>query len=60
MGSVPVLEHSPLDDMYSQWPCLLVDSFDTIDTSSFVWDDAKYDAFLDVFWLRDSLKERIL
>ena len=60
MGSVPVLEHSGLDDMVSQWPCLLVDSFDTIDTSSFVWDDAKYEAFLDVFWLRDSLKERIL
>jgi len=60
MGSVPVLEHSPLDDMYSQWPCLLVDSFDSIDTSAFVWDDAKYDAFLDVFWLRDSLKERLI
>jgi hypothetical protein len=60
MGSVPVLEHSGLDDMVSQWPCLLVDSFDAIDTSSFVWDDATYEAFLDVFWLRDSLKERIL
>lgn len=60
MGSVPILEHSNLDDMYSEWPCLLVDSFDTMDTSSFVWDDVKYEAFLDVFWLRDSLKERIM
>lgn len=60
MGSVPVIQHSGLDDMYSQWPCLLVDSLDTIDTSSFVWDDAKYAAFLDVFWLRDALRERLL
>lgn len=59
MGSVPVLEHSALDDMYSQWPCLLVDTFDTIDTTSFVWEDVKYEAFLDVFWLRHSLKERL-
>ena len=60
MGSVPVLEHSGLDDMYSQWPCLFVDSFDNIDTSTFVFDDSKYEAFLDVFWLRDSLKDRLL
>jgi hypothetical protein len=46
--------------MYSQWPCLLVDSLNSIDTSSFVWDDAKYEAFLDVFWLRDALRERLL
>jgi hypothetical protein len=59
MGSVPVLEHSGLDDMVSQYPCLLVDSFERIDTSSFVWDDAKYEAFLDVFWLRDGLKSRL-
>lgn len=53
MGSVPVIEHSGLDDMYSQWPCLLVDSVESVDTTSFVWDDAKYEAFLDVFWLRE-------
>lgn len=60
MGSVPVLEHSGLDDMYAQWPCLLVDSFENVDTSSFVWDDAKYESFLDVFWLREPLRERLL
>lgn len=60
MGSVPVLEHSGLDDMYSQWPCLLVDSFDTIDTSDFVFEPSKYEAFLDVFWLRDSLKGQLM
>jgi len=60
MGSVPVLERSGLDDMYAAWPCLLVDSFDSIDTSSFVWSDAKYESFLDVFWLRDSLKDLLL
>jgi hypothetical protein len=60
MGSVPVLEHSGLDDMYSQWPCLFVDSFDTIDTSSFGWDESKYEAFLDIFWLRDTLRDRLL
>lgn len=60
MGSVPVIEHSALDDMYAQWPCLLVDSFESVDTSSFVWDDAKYECFLDVFWLRETLRERLL
>ena len=60
MGSIPVLEHSPLDDMYSQWNCLLVDSIDSIDTTSVSWDPAKDDAFLDVFWLRDGLRDRLL
>ena len=60
MGSVPVVEHSGLDDMVSQFPCLIVDSFDTIDTSQFQWDVSKYEAFLDVFWLRDKLKYRLL
>ena len=60
MGSVPVIQRSGLDDMYSQWPCLLVDSFDAIDTSGFVWDDARYEAFLDVFWVRETLRERLL
>ena len=59
MGSVPVIQHSGLDDMYHQWPCLLVDSLDVVDTSSFVWDSAKYEAFLDVFWIRDALTQRI-
>lgn len=60
MGSVPVLEHSGLDDMYEKWPCLLVDSFQSVDTSSFIFDESKYDAFLDAFWLRDALKEQLL
>lgn len=60
MGSVPVLEHSGLDDLYSQWPCLIVDSFETVDTSNFVFDSSKYESFLDTFWLRDSLKDRLL
>jgi hypothetical protein len=60
MGSVPILEHSGLDDMYSQWPCLLVDTFDSISTDDFVFDERKYEAFLDVFWLRDALKDRLL
>jgi hypothetical protein len=57
MGSVPVVEHSGLDDMYSQFPCLIVDSFDTIDTTQFEWNNAKYQRFLEVFWLRDTLKQ---
>jgi hypothetical protein len=60
MGSVPVVQHSVLDDMYSQWPVLLVDSFDTIDTQDFVFDESKYQAFLDVFWLRNALTERLV
>jgi hypothetical protein len=52
MGSVPVVEHSGLDDMYEQWPVCIVDSLDTIDTTSFVFDEEKYQAFLDVFWIR--------
>lgn len=60
MGSVPVLEHSGLDDMYSEWPCLIVDSFDSIDTSEFDWDDDKYDAFLDTIWLRDGFRRKLI
>lgn len=52
MGSVPIVETSPLDDLYSQFPCILVNSLDDIDTSSFVWDETKYQAFLNMFWLR--------
>jgi hypothetical protein len=59
MGSVPVVEHSGLDDMYSQFPCLIVNSLNDIDTSPFQWDDSKYETFLDVFWLRDKLKYRL-
>jgi hypothetical protein len=51
MGSVPIVETSPLDDLYSQFPCMIVDSFDTIDTSTFEWNDAKYQNFLDMFWI---------
>lgn len=60
MGSIPVLEHSPLDDMYAQWNCLLVDSFTEVDVSGIEWDPAKDEAFLDVFWLRDALRDRLL
>jgi hypothetical protein len=60
MGSVPVVEHSDLDDMYEQFPCLIVDSLEHIDTSNFTWDEDKYQWFLDVFWLRDGLKYRLL
>jgi len=52
MGSVPVLLHSGLDDMYEQFPCLLVDSFEQIDTSGFTWDPVKYENFLDIFWMK--------
>jgi hypothetical protein len=55
MGSVPVVEHSGLDDLYSQFPCVIVDSFSNIDISSFVWDASKYEAFLDMFWLRKKI-----
>lgn len=48
MGSVPVVDHGPLDDLYSQFPCVFSDE----DASSFVWNDGKYQAFLDMFWLR--------
>jgi hypothetical protein len=52
MGSVPIVEHSGLDDLYRQFPCIIVRSFDTIDTSTFVWDTVKYECFLDMFWIR--------
>ena len=60
MGSVPVVQHSGLDDMYDSWPCVLVDSFDSIDTSEFVFDESKYESFLSVFWIGDSLKDQLL
>lgn len=60
MGSIPVLFHSPLDDMYSQWNCIIVNSPDEIDPTTVSWDSAKDEAFLDVFWLRDSLRDRLL
>lgn len=60
MGSIPVIQSSGLDDMYAQWNCLLVPSLDTIDTTGVTWDPAKDEAFLDVFWLRDALKDQLL
>ena len=60
MGSVPVVEHSGLDTMYSQWPVLLVDSLTEFETDGFVWDETKYECFLDTLWLRDGLKQRLL
>ena len=56
MGSGPVIDHSPLDDLYSQFPC----SFVGEDRSHFVWDDAKYTAFLDMFWLVPRNEEDII
>ena len=53
MGSVPVVEHSGLDDLYSQFPCVIVNSFNDIDVSSFEWSNTKYERFLDMFWLRN-------
>jgi hypothetical protein len=52
MGSVPVILRSGLDDMYERFPCLLVDSFDQVDTAGFTWDPVKYEQFLDIFWMR--------
>lgn len=46
MGSVPVIDHSPLDDLYRQFPCIFVED----DIHSFTWDDSKYQSFLDMFW----------
>lgn len=60
MGSVPVVEHSGLDDMYQQFPVLLVNSLTYIDTTSFEWDEDKYQHFLNVFWLRDAFKDQLL
>lgn len=48
MGSVPVIEHSGLDDLYTQFPCIFVDEHRT----QFKWNEDKYNAFLDMFWLR--------
>lgn len=48
MGSVPVIDHSPLDDLYIQFPCLFVGD----DISMFKWDESMYQAFLKMFWLR--------
>jgi hypothetical protein len=60
MGSVPVIQHSGLDDMYSDWPVVLVDNHLSVDTSSFVWDETKYQCFLDTIWLRDGFTRRLL
>lgn len=60
MGSIPVLFHSPLDDMYSQWNCILVNSLEEVDLTNITWDNTKDDVFLDVFWLRDALRNRLL
>lgn len=60
MGSIPIVFHSPLDDMYSQWNCIIVDSLEEIDLTKVTWDHKKDELFLDVFWLRDALRERML
>lgn len=60
MGSVPVIQHCELDDMYSQWPVILVDDFANIDTSQFEWSNEKYEAFLDVIMLRDAFRDRFI
>jgi hypothetical protein len=53
MGSVPIIEHSGLDDLYCRFPCMFVE--DNID--NFVWDETKYQNFLDMFWLRDGFRK---
>jgi hypothetical protein len=53
MGSVPVILTSELDNMYSQFPCLIVKSIDHIDLNSYKWNAYKYKKFLDIFWLKD-------
>lgn len=60
MGSIPILLHSKLDDMYSEWNCILVDSVDQVDPTTVTWDVAKDKAFLDVFWLSDSIRDSLL
>jgi hypothetical protein len=57
MGCVPIVGTSGLDDMYSRFPCLIVKSVaDPVDTKDFMWDESKYEAFLDTFWLREGLQ----
>ena len=46
MGSVPVIEHSGLDDMYTQFPCAF-----TGETDTFTWNESAFLKFLDLFWL---------
>ena len=60
MGSIPVIFHSQLDDMYSEWNCVLVDSMDEVDPTTVTWDAAKDKAFLDVFWISDAIRDRLL
>jgi hypothetical protein len=52
MGSVPIVQSSPLDDLYQQFPCIIVDSLDNVNPSEFVWDPVKYEEFLNMFWIR--------
>jgi len=52
MECVPIVLQSELDDMYEQFPCLIVDTFDNIDVSKFTWSSEKYECFLDTFWIR--------
>lgn len=60
MGSVPILlRNTGLDDMYSQFPCVFANSFDDIDVSGFTLDEAKYQQFLNVFWLKPAFYQRI-
>jgi hypothetical protein len=50
MGSVPVINHSGLDDLYSQFPCI----YEGDDITTFRWDEQKYQSFLNMFWLKDT------
>lgn len=56
MGSVPVIDHSSLDDLYEQFPCMFVGDH----IASFSWDDKKYQSFLDMFWLSPHNKHNIV
>ena len=56
MGSVPVVDHSPLDDLYTRFPCVFVDE----DRTKFEWNAEKYNAFLDMFWLTSSNDQYVI
>ena len=56
MGSIPIVLSSPLDDLYSQFPCLIVSELANIACAmqGFTWDKTKYLKFLSYFWLEEN------
>ena len=48
MGSVPIVEKNGLSDLYSKFPCIIVDNFNNITfdmLNNFVFDNNKYELF---------------